>query len=303
MNMEVSKELKEVVYNKLQREYDEFCKKLSTYSPEINISKSQKISGMKRILNLFTPTKDNFSYNQLQSALQYNSVIESLYRESSVDVSYTELLVNAKNNLAKDYVNLEKLTEPIRVFVDMDGTLAEFKSVSKIEELFEEGYFLNLKPLDNMVTAIRELNQNPNYNIYILSSVLEQSKYAHHEKMEWLGSYIPEITPNQVIFSVCGQNKTDFVPNGIKSTDILLDDYNLNLNEWMQEGGKPIKVLNGINNTHRNWKLATVHFKSDPSDITHSIKKISTEGIQQHISQILPNQITNNRPVFLDLNL
>ncbi len=302
-NMEVSKELKTVVYNKLQREYDDYCERLSQLNPELIIRKAQETSIKQRILNLFTPSKENFNYNHLQSALQRNHILDSLCAESNIDNSSTELLDHIKYSLAKDYANLGIATEPTRLFVDMDGTLAEFNPVAKIEQLYEEGYFFHLEPLENIVSAVRELNQNPNYDVYILSSVLENSIYAQNEKIEWLKTYMPELNSEQVIFSLCGQSKINFVPGGVKQTDILLDDYTLNLNEWIQAGGKPVKVLNGINNTHRNWRQDTIHYQSNPSDITHEIQKISNRTCTQSYTPILPNQMANNKPNFLSINL
>ena len=47
--------------------------------------------------------------------------------------------------------------QSFRLFVDMDGTLAEFKQVDALESLYEEGYFRSLKPQENVVEAIRSL--------------------------------------------------------------------------------------------------------------------------------------------------
>jgi len=43
-----------------------------------------------------------------------------------------------------------------RLFVDMDGTLAVFTPVNQLETLYQEGYFANLKPIDNVVGAIKQ---------------------------------------------------------------------------------------------------------------------------------------------------
>ena len=49
------------------------------------------------------------------------------------------------------------LTDRLRLYVDMDGTLAEFKKVDTLEKLYEKGYFLNLEPHMNVVEAIRSI--------------------------------------------------------------------------------------------------------------------------------------------------
>lgn len=40
------------------------------------------------------------------------------------------------------------------VYIDMDGTLADFQQVASEEELFEQGYFANLKPQINVIEAV-----------------------------------------------------------------------------------------------------------------------------------------------------
>lgn len=49
-----------------------------------------------------------------------------------------------------------------RMFVDMDGTLAEFHPVQSMEELHAEGYFAGLPPQRNVVEAVRILDEDPN---------------------------------------------------------------------------------------------------------------------------------------------
>lgn len=65
-----------------------------------------------------------------------------------------------------------------RLFVDMDGTLAEFHPVHSMEELHAKGYFAGLPPQQNVVEAVRILNADTDVEVYILSAVLSDSKYA-----------------------------------------------------------------------------------------------------------------------------
>lgn len=46
----------------------------------------------------------------------------------------------------KSIYNGVHIADKQRLFVDMDGTLAEFKPVDTLEVLYEKDYFLNLKP-------------------------------------------------------------------------------------------------------------------------------------------------------------
>ncbi len=181
-----------------------------------------------------------------------------------------------------------KSIQKTRVFVDMDGCLAEFKSVNRFEDLFEKNYFLNLRPHANIVETVKALNQNPNYEVYILSSVLQESGYAKQEKMLWLEQYLPELNEEQIIFSQCNKSKVAFVPNGIKETDILLDDYNLNLKEWKLAGARPIKVVNGINDKHHSWSGLRINYMESASD---SINTINSVANALQYKPILPNEV------------
>lgn len=146
-------------------------------------------------------------------------------------------------------------SEKTRLFVDMDGTLAVFNPTKKLEDLFEEGYFRNLEPYREVVEAIRQIvTCEPNLEVFILSAYLTESKFALKEKNEWLDEYLPEIDQAHRCFCPCGTSKADYVPGKeIKETDTLLDDYTINLNDF-DPPGVGIKLLNGINDTHKSWK-------------------------------------------------
>ncbi|MFQ9404087.1 MAG: hypothetical protein ACLR1Z_09985, partial [Eubacterium sp.] len=67
----------------------------------------------------------------------------------------------------KSIYNGVHLTDKQRLFVDMDGTLAEFKPVDTLETLYEKDYFLNLKPNENVLGAIKQLIAQNDIDVYI----------------------------------------------------------------------------------------------------------------------------------------
>ena len=79
--------------------------------------------------------------------------------------------------------------------------------------------------------------------------------FCEAEKEAWLDRYLPEIDTQHRIFVPCGSPKSAFVPEGIKKSDVLLDDYSQNLHEWK---GKGIKLMNGINGTRGSWQGARI---------------------------------------------
>ena len=75
--------------------------------------------------------------------------------------------------------------------------------------------------------------------------------------MEWLDQHMPFIPHDHRLFIHNGIEKIAAVPGGVRPSDVLLDDYTLNLNQWAKQA-KAIKLLNGINGTKGTWKGAAV---------------------------------------------
>ncbi len=166
------------------------------------------------------------------------------------------------------------MNEPIkRLYVDMDGTLAEFKEVDTLEKLYEEGYFLNLKPQMNVIDAVRKLiEHNQDVEVFIMSSVLSDSRYALNEKNEWLNKYLPEIDEEHRIFPPCGDDKKYYIPGEMDHNNYLLDDYTKNLAQW-EPPCIGIKLLNGINHTHGTWQGAKVSMELSPEELVQAIRE------------------------------
>ena len=143
-----------------------------------------------------------------------------------------------------------------RIFVDMDGVLAEWQD-APIEEVTAPGYFLYVKPVANVIQAIRLLQLKfqliEECEIFILSSVFNDD-HSIAEKNEWLNKngFSADILPDHRIFVPYGYNKSIWLEQsvGIRKNDVLIDDFTFNLINWHGVG---IKMLNGINGTKGNW--------------------------------------------------
>lgn len=159
--------------------------------------------------------------------------------------------------------------EKVRLFIDMDGTLAEFKKIDTLEQLYEEHYFLSLKPLENVVQAVKILiEKHLELEVYILSAFLTDSPYALKEKNKWIDTYLPEVDEAHRIFTPCGQDKKNYID--IREQDVLLDDYTHNLSLW-QPPARGIKLLNGINHTKRTWKGACIQYNKEAEELVKDI--------------------------------
>lgn len=144
----------------------------------------------------------------------------------------------------------------MRLFVDMDGTLAKWNNVA-FEQLYEEGYYRNLEPNKRLLSDLKYILQKGSYDVYVLSAYLTDSQYALKEKKEWIKEHLPELPEEKQLFVPFGESKAEFFKKNnltpITATDLLLDDYTKNLLDWKEWGGTGIKCLNGINHTHKTW--------------------------------------------------
>lgn len=166
------------------------------------------------------------------------------------------------------------MSDKQRLFVDMDGTLAVFQPVDRLETLYKHGYFANLPPVENVVQAIKHIISNhPEIEVHILSAYLTDSPHAFVEKQQWLDKYLPEIDAEHRIFTPCGRDKKEYIPGGIRETDCLLDDYTHNLNLW-HPPGIGIKLLNGINHTRATWQHDCIRFDRSPVSLANAILNV-----------------------------
>ena len=148
---------------------------------------------------------------------------------------------NEVTNMKKDF----------RLFFDMDDTLTDFSKGDSefLTKMYEEGYFLDLKPFP----FLNEVNKIAAFcpeNIFIISACL-QTPFCRKEKTEWLKKNLPAAMKENILFTRVGKAKHNFVKwklhRKIDKYDILIDDYSKNLIEWENAGGTAIKFKNGFN--------------------------------------------------------
>lgn len=163
----------------------------------------------------------------------------------------------------------------VKLFVDLDGTVAEWKVSAKEEDLFQKGYFARLDSYENVVMALeRYARENP--EVYILSAYLTESRYALLEKQEWVNRHLPFVPASHRLFVPFGCSKAGYVAScfDVEELDksfVLLDDYSKNLHAWEKHGGHGIKLLNGINGTGGTWTGASVSRFDEPGKIAKDL--------------------------------
>lgn len=168
------------------------------------------------------------------------------------------------------------------IFIDMDGTLAEWQWEGKYTE---KGYYANLPEIPNMVKATKQLIKD-GFDVYILSAVLDDDHSAD-DKNYWLDKHLGKnlMPDNKRIFVSYGRCKADYVGNDVKG--VLIDDYDLNLFAW---NGVGVKIFNGINGSEKRWKGESIHYLEKPQEIANTIKTIA---LQYDLSRYQENTLDN----------
>lgn len=148
------------------------------------------------------------------------------------------------------------MKDKIKLFVDMDGTLAEWRLACSVEHLYLDGYFYSLKPHKELIYFLDKcINQTSiDIDVFIASAYIEEK--ARIEKNMWLDKYFPIKEKNR-LFIPSNINKSTYIINHLKEpiskAHVLLDDHTPNLIEWRNAGGTAIKALNGVNRIEGKW--------------------------------------------------
>ena len=210
---------------------------------------------------------------------------ERLENQLSRNVNQWDAANEEKTDKSATAVQNEKR----RLFVDLDGTCALWQPVAE-EELYEQGYYRNLPPYENVVKAVNELAQeNSDIEVYVLSKYLTGSKYALKEKQEWVKEHLPNIPAENQIYVPYSKDKKDLIPGGLRETDYLLDDFTDNFNGW-QPPAKAVKLLNGINNTKGKWQENKISAFRSPEVLKKGLCDIVING---EVVKDLPPQLDN----------
>jgi len=143
----------------------------------------------------------------------------------------------------------------IKIFLDLDGTLAKFNVPNSLQRYDKEiGFFAKLGAYKG-IEYINEMAKNN--NIYIISA--SPNEQADNDKMIWINKYLPNISKENITLCRLGQNKALIIQDKYNITIdkqcMLLDDYTKNLQEWESIGGTGIKRLTSVADNSRGiWQ-------------------------------------------------
>jgi 5'-nucleotidase len=96
----------------------------------------------------------------------------------------------------------------MRIFVDMDNTLVDFRSALRKRGLPEdlddadelEGLFAEMDPLPDALEAYRELVDR-GHDVYILSTAPWGNASAWSDKVEWVKAHLGDVAHKRLILS------------------------------------------------------------------------------------------------------
>lgn len=147
----------------------------------------------------------------------------------------------------------------MRLFLDLDGTLAKFNVPNALKRFeTERGFFARLGAYKN-IEVVNEIAKAG--NVYVISA--SPNMYADTDKMTWIKKHLPNVKRENVIFCRLGVNKAKYIECKLKikidNTCYLLDDYTKNLTEWETVGGVGIKRLTTVSdNSRKLWQGLTL---------------------------------------------
>lgn len=143
------------------------------------------------------------------------------------------------------------------IWCDMDGVIAVydvngFRGSNPPFLVQNSHYFLNCTPDTKIIKALQLLHDVYHIKLKIISNINETLKQEHtSDKSKWLKQHVPFINVDKDYHAII-VSKTDYVQQkkkqSLQKTDILISDYNNDLNPWSIHGGTGIKYANGINN-------------------------------------------------------
>lgn len=159
------------------------------------------------------------------------------------------------------------------IWFDMDGVLCLYErdayhpnspNTAPAFITKDKHYFADCTPDNSAVALFRRLVCE-DVPVGIVSSVWQENKGIRDEqildKTEWFLKHV-FISNHDIPVVFSGHDKSYAIKtagywnDSDITSNILIDDYNINLNQWLRTGATAVKYLNGINSPWSGYSLS-----------------------------------------------
>lgn len=153
------------------------------------------------------------------------------------------------------------MMDKVNVFMDMDGVLVQYDRAvysdpSRPWEALGAHYFATLRPDQRALALARALDHEPWATVSVCSRTSSLTTSAvgreqFEDKRKWCRSILePYVDIHHLIVTHWRKESAAEAALGrpLRTTDVLVDDFNENLTSWEAAGGRSVKWLNGENN-------------------------------------------------------
>ena len=110
-------------------------------------------------------------------------------------------------------------------------------------------FWANLEPMSDAMTLWRYIRP---HNPFVLSTPSKRMATCKPEKIEWVRKHLGNV---EHIYLVPREDKQKFAVNKDGTRNLLIDDYEKNIKEWVSAGGIGIRHINSMNTISQLRKL------------------------------------------------
>ena len=172
----------------------------------------------------------------------------------------------------------------MRLYIDMDGTMTEYRPEATIEDYMTDGFYASLAPSE-LAGFFNELATHDDLEVYVLSIYILPP--ALEEKNAWLDYWCPNIDDAHRLILPAGTDKAlaieQITGRDLCRDDVLIDDHTPNLISWSNSGGRAIKWLNGINGYGNRYSGERI------GDVKELKNAIMSQSRECHLSTLHKN--------------